>query len=225
MKNIQIGILVIFLALAPKSWSQIKSIEKVPPKEKIISTNSFSDSKLKESVTVLVHLPKSLFSQSQIISLLNANNHLFEISAQSIIQKKECNESVLKNKSLSDCWIRSTSTNPISVLAQNYILLTDNNPEYYLLQATVSYPNLAPKTALISVFVESKFLQSVKSGTWNISTQTLCDFQIPMNRWSEFVFQPNAGTRGFAIRGFSGSNSICSLPKKTDTVAFWITNN
>jgi hypothetical protein len=110
-------------------------------------------------------------------------------------------------------------------LAQNYILLTDNNPDYYLLQATVNYPNLAPKTALISVFIEGKFLQSVKSRTWNISTQTLCDFQIPMNRWSEFVFQPNAGKRGFAIRGFSGSNSICSLPKKTDTVTFWITNN
>ena len=225
MKNINTFLLISFFLLNQFSWAQIRQYDKLPAKEKIVVSNNNSDLKIQESLTVLVHFPKSVFSEEQINQLLDANNHLLEISAQSIIQKKDCNEGAIKNKSLSDCWVKTGGSNPISVLAQNYIYLNDNNPEYFTIQATVTYPNLAPKTALISVFLEGQFLQSIKSGTWDITCRTMCDFQIPMNRWSEFVFQPNAGSRGFALRGIAGTSSICSLPKKTDTVEFWINKN
>lgn len=215
-------LVLILILLFQNSWSQIRLNNSTPVKQKTDLQISRSHLMLNETLKVIVYLPKSIFSKNQINTILDPYNHLIEVSSQSILQKPNCTQGAIVNKTLSSCWIKNPDTNAKSVVAQSYTLAQDENPEYYCIETLINYNGLAPKTALVSVFLEKQFLQSLKSGLWNIDSKTICDFTIPENRWSEFVFQPNAGTRGFAIRGIAGESSICSLPAKTTLVNFWI---
>ena len=186
-----------------------------------------NDLKLKESVIVLVHFPKSLFTIDQINTILDSNSHLLEISAQSILQKPNCTENLITNtRSLSACWVKNTSKNAISLVATNYSLVNSSNTDYYTLQATINYNGLAPKTALVSAFVNKQYLQNLQAGNWSIMDKTTCTFSISESRWEEFVFQAGGvGVRGFAVRGYAGNNSICTAVPKNYTVEFWVSKN
>lgn len=227
---------IIFLILCVLSFQGVtaqnritRSIEKpkVNLKETYIGKNNTASLLTKDTLLVNIHFPKNLFSLQQVEEILNRDNHLIEVSSQSIVPKSGCTESLITNtRYISACWIKNPTNNSISLVATNYSLVNSSNTDYYTIQATISYNGLAPKTALVSAFLNKQYLENLQAGNWYVNEKTMCAFSISESRWEEFVFQAGGvGVRGFAVRGYAGSNSICSAVPSNYPVELWVSKN
>lgn len=227
---------IIFLILCVVSFQGVtaqnritRSIEKpkVNLKETYIGKNNTASLLTKDTLLVNIHFPKNLFSIQQVEEILNRDNHLLEVSSQSIVPKTGCAENLITNtRYLSPCWVKNATTNIISLVATNYSLVNSSNTDYYTIQATISYNGLAPKTALVSAFLNKQYLENLQAGNWYVNDKTMCSFSISESRWEEFVFQAGGvGVRGFAVRGYAGSNSICSAVPTNFPVELWVSKN
>jgi hypothetical protein len=203
-------------------FAQRDIIRNSAKQEKIISNVKNPNLMLQEKISVLIYFPKSAFTLDQINAISSSENHYLEVSSQSIVPKSGCTENALVNRTFSNCWTKSTSINPIGVIAEKYTLITGKDSNYYTIEATVNYNRLAPKTALLSAFLDKSYLQTIRAGNWKVEDKTFCTFTLPESRWPEFVFSPNIGTRGFALRGNVGADSICSSVPPTTTVELWV---
>jgi len=227
---------IIFLILCVVSFQGVtaqnritRSIEKpkVNLKETYIGKNNTASLLTKDTLLVNIHFPKNLFRIQQVEEILNRDNHLLEVSSQSIVPKTGCTENLITNtRYLSPCWVKNVTSNAISLVATKYSLVNSTNTNYYTIQATISYNGLAPKTALVSAFLNKQYLENLQAGNWYVNDKTMCSFSISESRWEEFVFQAGGvGVRGFAVRGYAGSNSICSAVPTNFPVELWVSKN
>jgi hypothetical protein len=196
-------------------------------KETYVGKSNISDACIKDTLLVYIYFPKKLFSIQEIEKILKRENHLMEVSSQSIVQKTACTENLITNtRYLSSCWIKDQNPKAKSLVAANYNLVKGSNEDFHTIRATIDYKGLAPKTALVSVFLNKQYLENLQAGNWSVNDKTICTFSISESRWPEFVFQAGgACVRGFAVRGYAGDNSICSTVPKNVVVEFWVSKN
>lgn len=231
--------LVIFAAILQTSFAQIrllKNVDKLDAKKEVSKGGvRLSDVCKKDTLLVYVFLPKNLFTVEQVENLINRK--LIEVSSQSIVQKKGCSGTTIDNGYLSDCWIKDPNANAPSVVAEKYTFIKNEGgstpgglatgSDYYIIAAKVNYNALAPKTALVSVFLNLYHLQTIHQGNWLVEDRTWCSFKIKDTRWAEFIFQPPGACclRAFTTRGFAGNGSICSTIPNDTKVDFWVSFN
>ena len=166
---------------------------------------------------------KKSITKEQLNEILKPENLVIQTSSVPLTYTSECKENLIQNNfTISNCWTRNSKNTAVSAITNVYQWVENNNADFYTVEATLDYRGLAPRTSLISFFIDKRYFQSIKAGNWKVQDKTLCHLEIPENRWSEFAYQEGAGFRGFAVRGFCGENSICSTLSKTQNVEFWI---
>lgn len=214
-----LGIGLIQLACL-NGFAQLRPIEKLPPKKEIATQ---SNSTITDVVKVSIHFPKKAITREQLIDLIRPENSALQTSSVPLTAQSNCTANVIDSGNLlSNCWTRNTKSIAKSAITSVYKLLENNDPEYYTIETTLDYRGLAPRTSLISFWLDRNYFQRIKAGNWKITDKTLCRVDVPENRWAEFAYQPGAGYRGFAVRGYCGDTSICSTLSKTESVDFWV---
>ncbi len=215
--------ILFFLAL---NTSFLMIDAQIKPEYKLLKINTIkgnSFKKYKEEIKVIIYFPKKSITKEQLYDILRPENSVVQTSSVPLISKSECKENIINSDfTISSCWTRNTKNSAISAITDVYQILEDDNSDFYTVEATLDYRGLAPRTSLISFFIDKRYFQSIKAGNWKVQDKTLCHLEIPENRWAEFAYQQGAGFRGFAVRGFCGENSICSALPKTQKVEFWI---
>lgn len=223
MKSLFFKKILLFLVLNASFTAVFAQIR---PLDKLSKPNAVKENALKrysEKIKVIIHFPKKSITKEQLNNILKPENLLIQTSSVHLASKSECKENIINNDFIiSNCWTRNNKNSAISAITDVYKIVEDNNADYYTVEATLDYRGLAPRTSLISFFIDKRYFQTIKAGNWKVQDKTLCHLEIPENRWSEFAYQQGAGFRGFAVRGFCGENSICSTLPKTQTVEFWI---
>ena len=201
-------------------FSQVKPSDKLP-KLDVVKANAIK--RYSEEIKVIIYFPKKSITKEQLNEILKPENYLIQTSSVPLTYTSECKENLIQNNfTISNCWTRNSKNTAVSAITNVYQWVENNNADFYTVEATLDYRGLAPRTSLISFFIDKRYFQSIKAGNWKVQDKTLCHLEIPENRWSEFAYQEGAGFRGFAVRGFCGENSICSTLSKTQNVEFWI---
>lgn len=201
-------------------FSQVKASDKLP-KLDVVKANAIK--RYSEEIKVIIYFPKKSITKEQLNEILKPENLVIQTSSVPLTYTSECKENLIQNNfTISNCWTRNSKNTAVSAITNVYQWVENNNADFYTVEATLDYRGLAPRTSLISFFIDKRHFQSIKSGNWKVQDKTLCHLEIPENRWSEFAYQEGAGFRGFAVRGFCGENSICSTLSKTQNVEFWI---
>jgi hypothetical protein len=201
-------------------FSQVKASDKLP-KLDVVKANAIK--RYSEEIKVIIYFPKKSITKEQLNEILKPENLVIQTSSVPLTYTSECKENLIQNNfTISNCWTRNSKNTAVSAITNVYQLVENNNADFYTVEATLDYRGLAPRTSLISFFIDKRYFQSIKAGNWKVQDKTLCHLEIPENRWSEFAYQEGAGFRGFAVRGFCGENSICSTLSKTQNVEFWI---
>ena len=201
-------------------FSQVKASDKLP-KLDVIKANAIK--RYSEEIKVIIYFPKKSINKEQLNEILKPENLVIQTSSVPLTYTSECKENLIQNNfTISNCWTRNSKNTAVSAITNVYQWVENNNADFYTVEATLDYRGLAPRTSLISFFIDKRYFQSIKAGNWKVQDKTLCHLEIPENRWSEFAYQEGAGFRGFAVRGFCGENSICSTLSKTQNVEFWI---
>ena len=214
---------LLFLVL---NASFITVFSQVKPSDKLSKINEIKANAIKrysEEIKVIIYFPKKSITKEQLNEILKPENLVIQTSSVPLTYTSECKEKLIQNNfTISNCWTRNSKNTAVSVITNVYQWVENNNADFYTVEATLDYRGLAPRTSLISFFIDKRYFQSIKAGNWKVQDKTLCHLEIPENRWSEFAYQEGAGFRGFAVRGFCGENSICSTLSKTQNVEFWI---
>ena len=201
-------------------FSQVKPSDKLP-KLDVVKANAIK--RYSEEIKVIIYFPKKSITKEQLNEILKPENLVIQTSSVPLTYTSECKENLIQNNfTISNCWTRNSKNTAVSAITNVYQWVENNNADFYTVEATLDYRGLAPRTSLISFFIDKRYFQSIKAGNWKVQDKTLCYLEIPENRWSEFAYQEGAGFRGFAVRGFCGENSICSTLSKTQNVEFWI---
>lgn len=201
-------------------FSQVKASDKLP-KLDVVKANAIK--RYSEEIKVIIYFPKKSINKEQLNEILKPENLVIQTSSVPLTYTSECKENLIQNNfTISNCWTRNSKNTAVSAITNVYQWVENNNADFYTVEATLDYRGLAPRTSLISFFIDKRYFQSIKAGNWKVQDKTLCHLEIPENRWSEFAYQEGAGFRGFAVRGFCGENSICSTLSKTQNVEFWI---
>ena len=201
-------------------FSQVKPSDKL---SKINDTKANAIKRYSEEIKVIIYFPKKSITKEQLNEILKPENLVIQTSSVPLTYTSECKENLIQNNfTISNCWTRNSKNTAVSAITNVYQWVENNNADFYTVEATLDYRGLAPRTSLISFFIDKRYFQSIKAGNWKVQDKTLCHLEIPENRWSEFAYQEGAGFRGFAVRGFCGENSICSTLSKTQNVEFWI---
>ena len=201
-------------------FSQVKPSDKLP-KLDVVKANAIK--RYSEEIKVIIYFPKKSITKEQLNEILKPENYLIQTSSVPLTYTSECKENLIQNNfTISNCWTRNSKNTAVSAITNVYQWVENNKADFYTVEATLDYRGLAPRTSLISFFIDKRYFQSIKAGNWKVQDKTLCHLEIPENRWSEFAYQEGAGFRGFAVRGFCGENSICSTLSKTQNVEFWI---
>ena len=201
-------------------FSQVKASDKLP-KLDVVKANAIK--RYSEEIKVIIYFPKKSITKEQLNETLKPENYLIQTSSVPLTYTSECKENLIQNNfTISNCLTRNSKNTAVSAITNVYQWVENNNADFYTVEATLDYRGLAPRTSLISFFIDKRYFQSIKAGNWKVQDKTLCHLEIPENRWSEFAYQEGAGFRGFAVRGFCGENSICSTLSKTQNVEFWI---
>ena len=201
-------------------FSQVKPSDKL---SKINDTKANAIKRYSEEIKVIIYFPKKSINKEQLNEILKPENLVIQTSSVPLTYTSECKENLIQNNfTISNCWTRNSKNTAVSAITNVYQWVENNNADFYTVEATLDYRGLAPRTSLISFFIDKRYFQSIKAGNWKVQDKTLCHLEIPENRWSEFAYQEGAGFRGFAVRGFCGENSICSTLSKTQNVEFWI---
>lgn len=201
-------------------FSQVKASDKLP-KLDVVKANAIK--RYSEEIKVIIYFPKKSINKEQLNEILKPENLVIQTSSVPLTYTSECKENLIQNNfTISNCWTRNSKNTAVSAITNVYQWVENNNADFYTIEATLDYRGLAPRTSLISFFIDKRYFQSIKAGNWKVQDKTLCHLEIPENRWSEFAYQEGAGFRGFAVRGFCGENSICSTLSKTQNVEFWI---
>ena len=201
-------------------FSQVKASDKLP-KLDVVKANAIK--RYSEEIKVIIYFPKKSITKEQLNEILKPENLVIQTSSVPLTYTSECKENLIQNNfTISNCWTRNSKNTAVSAITNVYQWVENNNADFYTIEATLDYRGLAPRTSLISFFIDKRYFQSIKAGNWKVQDKTLCHLEIPENRWSEFAYQEGAGFRGFAVRGFCGENSICSTLSKTQNVEFWI---
>ena len=215
----------IFLVLV-LNVSFITVFSQVKPSDKLSKINEIKANAIKrysEEIKVIIYFPKKSINKEQLNEILKPENLVIQTSSVPLTYTSECKEKLIQNNfTISNCWTRNSKNTAVSAITNVYQWVENNNADFYTVEATLDYRGLAPRTSLISFFIDKRCFQSIKAGNWKVQDKTLCHLEIPENRWSEFAYQEGAGFRGFAVRGFCGENSICSTLSKTQNVEFWI---
>ena len=200
-------------------FSQVKASDKLP-KLDVVKANAIK--RYSEEIKVIIYFPKKSINKEQLNEILKPENLVIQTSSVPLTYTSECKENLIQNNfTISNCWTRNSKNTAVSAITNVYQWVENNNADFYTIEATLDYRGLAPRTSLISFFIDKRYFQSIKAGNWKVQDKTLCHLEIPENRWSEFAYQEGAGFRGFAVRGFCGENSICSTLSKTQNVEFW----
>ena len=214
---------LLFLVL---NTSFIPVFSQVKPSDKLSKINEIKANAIKrysEEIKVIIYFPKKSITKEQLNEILKPENLVIQTSSVPLTYTSECKEKLIQNNfTISNCWTRNSKNTAVSAITNVYQWVENNNADFYTVEATLDYRGLAPRTSLISFFIDKRCFQSIKAGNWKVQDKTLCHLEIPENRWSEFAYQEGAGFRGFAVRGFCGENSICSTLSKTQNVEFWI---
>ena len=214
---------LLFLVL---NASFITVFSQVKPSDKLSKINEIKANAIKrysEEIKVIIYFPKKSITKEQLNEILKPENLVIQTSSVPLTYTSECKENLIQNNfTISNCWTRNSKNTAVSAITNVYQWVENNNADFYTVEATLDYRGLAPRTSLISFFIDKRYFQSIKAGNWKVQDKTLCHLEIPENRWSEFAYQQGAGFRGFAVRGFCGENSICSTLSKTQNVEFWI---
>ena len=201
-------------------FSQVKPSDKLP-KLDVVKANAIK--RYSEEIKVIIYFPKKSITKEQLNEILKPENLVIQTSSVPLTYTSECKENLIQNNfTISNCWTRNSKNTAVAAITNVYQWVENNNADFYTVEATLDYRGLAPRTSLISFFIDKRYFQSIKAGNWKVQDKTLCHLEIPENRWSEFAYQEGAGFRGFAVRGFCGENSICSTLSKTQNVEFWI---
>ena len=215
--------MLLFLVL---NTSFITVFSQVKPSDKLSKINEIKANAIKrysEEIKVIIYFPKKSITKEQLNEILKPENLVIQTSSVPLAYTSECKENLIQNNfTISNCWTRNSKNTAVSAITNVYQWVENNNTDFYTVEATLDYRGLAPRTSLISFFIDKRYFQSIKAGNWKVQDKTLCHLEIPENRWSEFAYQEGAGFRGFAVRGFCGENSICSTLSKTQNVEFWI---
>ncbi len=223
MKPLFLKKMLLFLVL---NTSFITVFSQVKPSDKLSKINEIKANAIKrysEEIKVIIYFPKKSITKEQLNEILKPENLVIQTSSVPLAYTSECKENLIQNNfTISNCWTRNSKNTAVSAITNVYQWVENNNTDFYTVEATLDYRGLAPRTSLISFFIDKRYFQSIKAGNWKVQDKTLCHLEIPENRWSEFAYQEGAGFRGFAVRGFCGENSICSTLSKTQNVEFWI---